>query len=158
VVSAAPGLELGRLVPLVEAGIEISDEPLPSLLERLDLALVCSGTASLECALAGVPHELVYVTSAFNYAVARRLVQVERIGLANLILGEDMVREHLQDQAKPLPLANAVMSWVTAREDRERFADRARRLRASCGDPGVWERAADALLDFLATRRREGRP
>lgn len=158
VVSAAPGLELGRLVALVEAGIEISDEPLPRLLERLDLALVCSGTASLECALAGVPHELVYATSAFNYAVARRLVRIERIGLANLILGEDMVREHLQGAAKPLPLANAVMSWVASREERERFADRARRLRALCGEPGVWERAADALLDFLAAQRREGRP
>ncbi len=149
-VSAAPGLHLGPLLSLVESGEQLSEEPLPRLLEQLDLALVCSGTASLECALAGVPHELAYVTSALDFAVARRLVRVDRIGLANLILGEDMVREHVQAGAKPLPMANAVMSWVGQTEAREHFTEQARQLRNLCGDAGIWERAAAAILQLLA--------
>ena len=148
-VSAAPGLRLGPLLSLVESGEEVSEEPLPQLLAKLDLALVCSGTASLECALAGVPHELAYVTSPLDYAVARRLVRVDRIGLANLILGEDMVREHVQEGAKPLPMANAVMSWVGQTEAREHFTEQARRLRSLCGEAGIWDRAAAAILELL---------
>jgi lipid-A-disaccharide synthase len=154
-VSAAPGLQLGPLLSLVESGDEISEAPLPRLLEQLDLALVCSGTASLECALAGVPHELAYVTSRFNYAVARRLVRLDRIGLANLILGEDMVREHLQGGAKPLPLANAVMSWVGQVEGRDQFTSQARRLRSLCGEAGIWDRAAVAILELLNSQSEE---
>jgi lipid-A-disaccharide synthase len=152
VVSAAPGVDAGELMELVAAGFEISKLPLPLLLERLDLAVVCSGTASLEAALAGVPHELVYATSPVNHWFARRLVKIERIGLANLILGEEAIREHVQDDLAPVPLARSLLSWVGDPESRRRFHQRARRLRELCGPPGVWRRAAREIIDFLEER------
>lgn len=154
VVSAAPGTDRARLAAAVGAAAEVSAAPLPELLPRLDLALVCSGTASLEAALASVPHELVYRTSPLNYALARSLVRVRRVGLANLILGEDLVAERLQQEVAPAPLADALAAWAGCAERRRRFAAGAARLRARLGPPGCWERAAEAAVGLLARRGR----
>jgi lipid-A-disaccharide synthase len=137
-----------------EAG-HVSDEPLPRLLERLDLALVCSGTASLEVALAGVPHAVAYETSAFNYAVGRTLVKVPHIGLTNLILGKPAVPELIQGNASPVHMANALLGFLNQRRRREEFHDDCERLRAACGVPGVWARTAAAILALLADRRAQ---
>jgi lipid-A-disaccharide synthase len=153
VVSAAPGIEMDRLMGLLASGLQVSDEPLPQLLRRLDMAIVCSGTASLEAALAGVPHEIVYVTSPLNFWLARRLVRVPHVGLANLILGRELAREHIQGQATPLSVSRALMNWLSLPQARHAFYQDARWLRELCGEPGVWRRTAAAILDFLATRR-----
>jgi lipid-A-disaccharide synthase len=158
VVSAAPGLERSLLESAARQGATISSAPLPDLLPTLDLALVCSGTASLEVALAGVPHEVVYRTSAFSYAVARRLVRVPHIGLANLILAEDFVREHIQAEVTPLALAAALGDWLGDAARRRRFAAGVDRLRARLGPPGAWERAADVALALLDARVPAARP
>jgi lipid-A-disaccharide synthase len=155
VVSQAPGVPVRRLAELAGGDLRLTDEPLPLLLERLDLALVCSGTASLETALAGVPHVLVYRTSPLNYAVARRLVRLEHIGLANLILQRNLVPELLQDAAEPLHLANALLSFLNAPGRRQDFYRGCSELRRACGGAGVWRRAARAAVDLLE-RSREG--
>ncbi len=156
VVSSAPGIRNTGLLGLVAAGFEVSEEPLPQLLPRLHLAFVCSGTASLEAALAGVPHDLVYRVSPLSYHIARRLIRVRRVGLANLILGRDLVREHLQSDASPVPLARALLQWVAVAQSRQAFYNETRRLRSLCGEPGVWRRASEAILDFLARRQSVG--
>jgi lipid-A-disaccharide synthase len=158
VVSAAPGLKRSLLVSAARQGATISTTPLPDLLPTLDLALVCSGTASLEVALAGVPHEVVYRTSALNYAVARRLVRVPHIGLANLILAEDFVREHIQAEVTPTALAAALGDWLGDAARRHRFAAGVDRLRTRLGPPGAWDRAADVALALLDSRLAAARP
>lgn len=150
VVSLAPGVERARVEAAFNAAAEFSDEPLAKLLPRLDLAVVCSGTASLEAALAGVPHEIVYRTGAVTAFLGRRLVRTQHIGLANLILGKRAVREHLQDEASPLPVARDLLSWLARPADRQAFHADVRRLRRLCGEPGAWERAADAAMRLLA--------
>lgn len=156
-VSAAPGVDPLRLSSVFETGAEISQAPLCELLERMDLALVCSGTASLEAALAGVPHELIYRTGAFNYLVGKRLVKTEHIGLSNLILNRPIIREHLQDQAAPLPLARNLLRWMARPTERQSFYSDARRLRQICGEPGVWARTAADILAFLDGRDSSGK-
>jgi lipid-A-disaccharide synthase len=153
IVSAAPGIDPLELSQVFDAATEISQEPLPDVLARVDLALVCSGTASLEAALAGVPHELVYRTGAFNYLVGRRLVRTEHIGLSNLIMNRAIVREHLQDQAAPLPLARCLLRWMARPIERNAFYADVRRLRQLCGQPGAWSRAAEDITRFLDGRQ-----
>jgi len=149
-VSAAPGADRELLEPARNLGCSIVEQPLPRLMPRLDLALVCSGTASLETALAGVPHSVVYRTSAFNYVIGRHLVKVDRIGLANLVLGEDVTPEYIQGEAKPAVLAADLVDWL--KEDRRRtlFGDRVDRLRAKLGGEGFWDRTAAAVAEFAA--------
>jgi lipid-A-disaccharide synthase len=148
VVSLAPGIDPLAISCVFESGVTISDEKLPALLGRADLALVCSGTASLEAALAGVPHELVYRTGAVNGFLARRLVRTRHIGLSNIIMGRQMVREHLQDSASPLPLARSLLRWLARPAERQEFYSHVRRIRQLCGQQGVWDRTAQAILDL----------
>lgn len=149
IVSRAPGVAAGELDPARAAGHEIVTAPLSDLTPDLDLALVCSGTASLETALAGVPHALAYRTSALNHWLGSRLVRVERIGLANLALGHDMVREFVQGDATPEALAADLSLWQENASRRARFASRTDELREALGAPGVWSRAAASALALL---------
>jgi lipid-A-disaccharide synthase len=150
-VSVAPGLDPVSISSVFESGVEITDLALPRLLAEADLALVCSGTASLEAALAGVPHELVYRTGAVNGFLGRRLVRTSHIGLSNIILGSPMVREHVQGHASPLPLARSLLRWLARPTEREDFYRNVRRLRTMCGQDGVWTRTAEAILEMMPT-------
>ncbi len=156
VVSAAPGVDRVQISSIFEGNFEISSEPLPELMKRLDLALVCSGTASLEAALAGVPHELVYRTGATNAFIARRLVRTEHIGLSNLIMDRRIVREHFQENATPLPLARNLLRWLARPAERQAFHGDVRRLRQLCGQSGVWERTAAEILKLVGTDSEPG--
>src|SRR5262249_5154350 len=69
------------------------------VLRAADLAIVASGTATLETAALGVPMVIVYRTSALNFAIARRVVRLPRIGLANIVAGQDAAPELIQDPA-----------------------------------------------------------
>lgn len=148
-VSCAQGVDPVDLADIFDIPADILQAPLPEVLPQMDLALVCSGTASLETALAGVPHELIYRTGAFNHFVARKLVQTPYIGLSNLIMDQPMVREHIQEDAAPLPLARDLLRWLARPAERQEFYKMARFLRQRCGEPGVWRRTAAAIREML---------
>jgi len=148
VVSVAPGVDPEQVSAVFDGSFEISQAPLSRLMSDLDLALVCSGTASLEAALGGVPHELVYRTGAVNAFIARRLVRTPHIGLSNLIMERRIVREHFQEDAAPLPLARNLLRWLARPAERQVFWGDVRQLRQLCGERGVWERTARELLGW----------
>mgnify|MGYP002713085581 CR=1 FL=1 len=66
------------------------------LLAHAKTAIVCSGTATLETALFNVPQVIVYKTSGFSYQIAKAVVKVPYIGLANLIVNQEVVKELIQ--------------------------------------------------------------
>ncbi len=150
VVSAAPGVDPAELERSFDGRVEVTAAPLAEVLPGLDLAVVCSGTASLEASLAGVPHDIVYRTGALNSWLGQRLVRTPRIGLANLVGGGDLVPERVQDEAAPVPVARGLQRWLNRAAVRATFYEDVRRLRSLCGRPGVWERTADRALSLLA--------
>jgi len=155
-VSRAPGRD-GQLAEAIAGeAATVTDEPVSLLAERLDLALVCSGTASLELALAGVPHAIAYRTSALNYGIARRLVKVPHVGLANLVLGRPLVAEHLQDAADPTHLSGSLLSLLNTPGNREEFYRGCHEVRERCGGSGVWRRAARSILALVPDRQGRG--
>lgn len=83
-----------------------------SLLAYSHVALVKSGTTTLETALAGVPMVIAYRTHPATFWLARRLVQVDHVGLANLVAGRRVAPELLQDDVTATSLANALIPLV----------------------------------------------
>lgn len=83
-----------------------------SLLAHAHAALVKSGTTTLEAALAGVPMVIAYRTHPATFWLARRLVEIEHVGLANLVAGRRIAPELLQDQATPAALADALLPLI----------------------------------------------
>jgi lipid-A-disaccharide synthase len=112
----------------------------------LDVALCSSGTATLENALLGVPMVVVYKLSWPTYAIARALINVRHIAMANLLAGKTVVPELIQRDATPERAAAEAARFL----DDAQYAASARAellaVRRSLGTPGAADRAAAAVL------------
>jgi lipid-A-disaccharide synthase len=117
-------------------------------LNAADVAAVTSGTATLETAIIGTPMAIVYKTSAFNYKLLRPLINVEHFGLINLIAGERLSKELIQDDFTSETLAAELFRLLdpeTNKQTRERLKQAADKL----GHGGASKRAAKAALKWI---------
>jgi len=126
---------------------------------RARAALAASGTVTLELALAGIPHVAAYRISLIEGLIARMVLDVPSVILANLVLGEIVVPEFLQTQCTVDNLAPALADILQDAPARRRQQEAFRRLDAILGSAGAApsERAAGAVLDLLAGRENRGR-
>jgi lipid-A-disaccharide synthase len=92
--------------------------------------LTSSGTMSMHCALAAIPGAIAYRANPMTYLLGRMLVKVEYLGIANLLLGEAMYPEYIQDEATPAVLAKELRACVQEPSRRDRTAAQSARLRA----------------------------
>jgi len=106
-------------------------------------AVVASGTATLECAALGTPLVAVYRLATPTYWLARRLVRLERFALCNIIAGEDVAPELLQDEVVPPRILQAFLPLWDDGAPRALALERAGRVRAKLGDPGASARTAE---------------
>jgi lipid-A-disaccharide synthase len=113
-----------------------------------DVALAASGTVTLEAALVHRPMVIAYRVAPLSWAIASRLVRVPHIGLPNILCGEPVVPEFLQDDATPENLAQAVANLLGDEPVRRAVERRFERLHAAMRRNAA-ERAADALLPLI---------
>lgn len=122
-----------------------------------DLAIVSSGTATLETAILGTPQLIVYRMQALSYWLARQFVKLPYFGLANLVAGRKVAPEFLQQEFTADAVYEAAVSLLTdpaaAEGQRQAWAGVRQRL----GGPGAAERAAGEILGFLSQRAEKGR-
>ena len=123
-------------------------------IRRATVVLLASGTATLEAALLGRPMVVAYRMSGAGYAIASRLVKVEHIALPNLLLGERVVPELIQDQATPGNLSGALLELLGDAPARYRVEQKLVGLRGQLAR-GADHGAATAVLSLCraATRR-----
>lgn len=113
-----------------------------------DAAAVTSGTATLETGILGTPMAIVYKTSPVNYSLLRPLISVEHFGLINLIAGERVAKEFIQEDFTPKNLAEELFRLLKPDENklmRERLKDVTDKL----GRGGASRRAAELILKHL---------
>jgi len=113
------------------------------------LALTKSGTVTLECALFGVPAVVFYKTSALNYAVGKRVVKVKHIAMPNLLAGEAVFPEFIQQAATPENIAEAGIRLLTDDARRGEVRRRLAEVVATLGGSGASRRAAEAVLRLV---------
>ena len=115
-----------------------------------DVALVASGTASLEAALLKLPMVIAYRIGSFSYRVLRRLAYLPWVGLPNILAREFLVPELIQDEATPGKLADAVSAWLSDEEARKRLIARFDLLHQELRQ-GNAEKAAAVVLAVART-------
>ncbi len=147
VVPVAPGLARASIeAPFVEAGVAVTliDGQAAQVVGACDVAVVASGTATLEAALMHRPLIAVYRLSLLSYAVGRALVKLEHFSLVNLLLRRRAIPELLQGDFTPERVAQHVDAlWEGA--ERERLLGDLTQLRSVLGPAGASERAAEEL-------------
>ena len=91
-------------------GVSVALGDAGSVLTRHDLALTCSGTASLECAIASCPPVIFFHTNKYSELVLRRLLRVPHVGLPNLLLERRAFPELVGTRASPSALSEAAIA------------------------------------------------
>lgn len=116
------------------------------LLEVSDMAMVTSGTATLETAIFNVPQVVCYKGNWLSYWIARRLVKVKYISLVNLIMDKELVKELIQGEFNVRILANELNRL---KESRDQIISEYEQLRRILGGGGASARAADLIMEEL---------
>ena len=111
-----------------------------------DVALVASGTATLETALIGTPMVVMYIVNKINYAIMKRLIKIPDISLVNIVAGKRVVPEYVQHEATPTAMANDVLSLLTDESRRNPMLSELSRVKHLMGDAGASARVAQLIV------------
>jgi len=122
-------------------------------LTRCSLAIVASGTATLECAMAGLPMLVIYKTSWLTYWLGRFLIQLPYLSMVNVLAGEKVVPEFLQGAMEPERLAKAALQILRNPKGAEAMAGRIRDVAKKLGGPGAATRAAAEVEEAIRLRK-----
>ena len=114
-----------------------------------DLAIVASGTATLETALLNVPMVIIYKIAPLSYFVGRMIVDVQNIGLANIIAGKTVVPELIQGDANGNRIAAEAMAILSDEERKQEIITELAAIRGKLGDPGAARKTARLAYDML---------
>lgn len=120
-------------------------------LAAADVALVASGTATLEAAMLRCPHVIAYRMSPTTFRMMKRKAYLPYVGLPNILAGEWLVPELLQDDATPDNLAQAMGNWIRHRDAAERLRERFAEIHSTLA-VGNAVRVVDALRPLLQAR------
>lgn len=146
-----------RLSPLIKR--IVGDRPI-ALVERntwdfmnaCDLLIMCSGTATHEATLMEKPMVVAYRVSRLTAALVRSMMHVPFAALPNIIAGEFVVPEYIQEQCVAGEIAAGAHRLLADSEARVTMKRRLREIRMSLGSPGVLRRAAERIVDGLDGR------
>lgn len=149
-VAGAPNIPLEFYEQLAaDYKIHVIQNDTYNLLNNSDLAMVTSGTATLETALFKVPEVVCYKGSAISYQIAKRLIKVKYISLANLIMDRLLVKELIQHE---LTTGNIIFELKLLEHpdsvERNQLIQAYNELEIKLGGGGASEKVARMILDF----------
>ena len=126
------------------------------LLPVSDFAIVTSGTATLETAIAGVPMVILYNAHPLTYEIGRRLVKINFLGIPNIIAGRGIIPEFIQHDMKAEKIAEQVLRIMMNEAAYSEMLANLKEVKAKLGPSGASARTAQAiLLSLRATERSE---
>ena len=157
VISQAPSIDTYLIQDFVDAAplqqTDIVSDPVGAVFYKSDMAIVASGTASLEATIYGIPSVIVYEVSEFSYWLGNKLVDVPHIGLANLIAGKRIIPELVQEDATAENMAGTALGLLTDPAAYDRMLDDIGEVQKLLGRSGASDRVAAIAYRLMEGRR-----
>ena len=153
VIPVAPSIKTEFIQEMLPANlaehITLLRQPLSKALEKVSFALVTSGTATLETALAEVPMVVIYKVNQLSYQLGKKLISVPHISLVNLIAKKEIVPELIQHEALPEKVTAQMRTLLDNPENYLKVCHELKALKEKLGEAGAPERAAKAIESVL---------
>ena len=150
VVGKAETLDCEDYEPFLEGSdVVLAEDRTRDVMAHSDAVIVASGTATLETALFQTPMVIVYKVSPISFRIGKALVKIKNIGIVNIIAGEEIVPELLQEDARAAKIAEEVEPLLVESQKREEMVEALGKVSHSLGEGGASRRAAEAILDFM---------
>jgi lipid-A-disaccharide synthase len=149
---------LAPLDALDPSAVRVVDGRADDVLEVADVALVASGTITVQAALHECPMVVVYRLSPLTYRLGRPFVRVDTFAMANLVAGRMVVPELMQDDFTPENVAQEAVAMITDRSRARQVRSDLAEVRAKLGGPGASRRAASAVLQVARRHHRPSPP
>jgi lipid-A-disaccharide synthase len=151
----ASTLHSDDIVPLMTAAnldVTVTRDRIHDIIRACDAVISVSGTVTLEIALVGTPMVIIYKLSPLTYQLAKRLVKINNIGLCNIVAGETVVRELIQDQANPTAIAAEVGTLLIDHTYHAEIVRKLSEVREKLGRGGASVNVASIALTLCGQR------
>ena len=133
-------------------GLAIGLKDSIELMQRSSVGMVASGTATMESSFFRLPFVLIYKVSWLTYVPGRILIRVDHLGMPNILAGKQIVPEFIQQDARPVSIADAVWELYSNPEKRRAMIQAMDCVIATLDKPGGGKRAARVLVEELERR------
>jgi lipid-A-disaccharide synthase len=152
----APSLAKTDIEPYLKTlpfEVKVIEGEVYDVMQVCDAIISVSGTVTLETALMETPMVIIYRVSPLSYEIGRRLIKVDHIGLCNIVAGERIVQELIQDDADPELIAAEVGRLLNDKEYAEEMRTRLRQVRTRLGKGGGAANVARLVIGMLTGER-----
>jgi lipid-A-disaccharide synthase len=155
ILARAPNLPDALLAPVASSRVPIAvvEGRADDVLQACDAVVTASGTATVQAAIHERPMVIVYHLAPLTFALVRRLVHVDTVGMVNLVAGRRVAPELIQHDFTAEAVAREALRLLAPGETRDAAIAALREVREKLGGEGASRRAARSILDVVAARR-----
>jgi lipid-A-disaccharide synthase len=147
--STVPGDLLQKYVDRYKVPVLVVDQYRYNVRSTLDMAIVKSGTSTLETAILMTPMVILYKVSFLSWLIGKYLIQIPWIGLVNIVAGTRVAPELIQDEATGANLSRAVLQIMNDPERLENMRFQLAQVKDSLGRSGASRRAARCVMEIV---------
>jgi lipid-A-disaccharide synthase len=151
----AGSVERGRVDELLAAAslpVTVVEGYNYDVMQVCDAIIAASGTVTMEIALFGVPMVIIYKMAPLTYAIGSRLLKVDHVGICNIVAGERVVPELIQDDAEPLKIAAEITAMLSDSVYAAAIRSKLLSVREKLGEPGAPARVASLALTMMTDK------
>lgn len=152
-VSCAPSIDDALINEIIKkhgaVNIQTTQDKAGRVFERCCLAIVASGTVSLEAAIHATPAIIIYEVSQLSYRLGKMMVDVPHIGMANLIADKRVLPELIQNEATAENIARIAGNLLTDRDAYYHMQNELKHIRQLLGKPGASDRVAEIACRLM---------
>jgi len=143
------------LLPHANSRVRIIENLTYDVMKHCDLLLIASGSATLECAILGTPFLVLYKTSFWTYLIAKSLISIPNIALANVVAGKRIVPEFIQKKAVPQKIADEMYEILSDKNRYKAIQNELEKVKDKLGEEGASKRAAQIVARMMTKNEKE---